>query len=150
MTSYSHSSAAMGRPDTVRLRTIGSFLLPLLLWAAVSYVPGLWQPLIKVSNPGSVAFYQEGMLVEKSQFKVQAQSAIERGELPPTGSPANPVYLPAPHEVVTALYTSFTTPPVRRSEMWFHQSIWHSVTIIFWGFLYSCLLGVPWRPVRCV
>ena len=118
-------------------------MLPLFLWAAVSYVPGLWQPLIKVGNPGGVAFYQEGMLVEKEQFSGQVQSALDRGEDAPTGSPANPVYLPAPHEVATALYTSFTTPPVRRSETWFHQSIWHSVTIIFWGFFYSCLLGVP-------
>ena len=126
-----------------RLFIAGSFLLPLFLWAAVSYVPGLWQPLIKVGNPGGVAFYQEGMLVEKEQFSGQVQSALDRGEDAPTGSPANPVYLPAPHEVATALYTSFTTPPVRRSETWFHQSIWHSVTIIFWGFFYSCLLGVP-------
>lgn len=143
MASQSHSSVVIGRQDKARLLTIGSFLLPLLLWAALSYVPGLWQPLIKVSTPGGVAFYQEGMLVEKDQFQIQAQSALERGDAAPTGSPANPVYLPAPHEVATALYTSFTTPPVRRSEMWFHQSIWHSVTIIFWGFLYSCLLGVP-------
>ena len=143
MASQSHSSVVLGRQDKARLLTIGSFLLPLLLWAAVSYVPGLWQPLIKVSPPGGVAFYQEGMLVEKDQFQIQAQSALERGDAAPTGSPANPVYLPAPHEVAAALYTSFTTPPIRRSEMWFHQSIWHSVTIIFWGFLYSCLLGVP-------
>ena len=135
MATQSDSPVAMGRQQSFRFLTMGSFLLPLLLWAAVSYVPGLWQPLIKVSSPGGVAFYQEGMLVEKDQFEMQAQSAMERGDAVPTGSPANPVYLPAPHEVATALYTSFTTPPVRRSEMWFHQSIWHSITLIFWGFL---------------
>ena len=31
-------------------------------------MPGLWQPLIKVSSPGGVA-YQEGMLVEKISSK---------------------------------------------------------------------------------
>ena len=129
--------------SVARLLTVGSFVLPLLLWSLVSYVPGLWQPFVKVTVPGSVGFYREGMLVEREQFSTQLQLAVEKSLDPPEGERSNPVYLPAPHEVATALYTSFSTPPLRRSEVWFHQSIWHSVTIIFWGFLYSCLLGVP-------
>lgn len=129
--------------SVARLLTVGSFVLPLLLWSLVSYVPGLWQPFVKVTVPGSVGFYREGMLVEREQFSIQLQLAVEKSLDPPEGERSNPVYLPAPHEVATALYTSFSTPPLRRSEVWFHQSIWHSVTIIFWGFLYSCLLGVP-------
>jgi NitT/TauT family transport system permease protein len=139
---------------TKRALTLGSFLLPLLLWTLVSYVPGLWQPLIKIVNPGDVSFYRVDMLVEIEQFAAQKKITLDAGATPPSGEPANPVYLPAPHEVAIALYTSFVKPPVRRSEVWFHQSIWHSVTIIFWGFLYSCLLGVPlgvlcgaYRPV---
>lgn len=140
MNSPPDSSERLGK---AHLLTLASFLLPLLLWAAVSYIPGVWQPMIKISDPGSVSFYQKKMLVEREQFALQQLSAFERGGELPQGEAANPVYLPAPHEVAVALYTSFTTPPLRRSEMWFHQSIWHSVTIIFWGFLYSCLLGVP-------
>jgi len=56
---------------------------------------------------------------------------------------ANPVYLPAPHEVAVAFYTSFTTEPQRRSEQWLHQSLWHSIQIIFWGFMLSSVVGVP-------
>ncbi len=128
---------------SARALTIASFLLPLTLWIVVSYVPGVWQPYMKVTEPGGVAFFREGMLIEKEQFALQARLTAEQATASPQGTPANPIYLPAPHEVAVALYTSFTTPPVRRSEVWFHQSIWHSVTIIFWGFLYSCLLGVP-------
>ena len=61
----------------------------------------------------------------------------------PTGKRANPIYLPAPHEVAKAFVTSFTTEPQRRSEKWLHESLWHSITIIFWGFVLSSLIGVP-------
>ena len=29
------------------------------------------------------------------------------------------------------------------SEPWLHESLWHSIQVIFWGFLLSSLLGVP-------
>ena len=67
----------------------------------------------------------------------------EAGKLLPDGKPANPIYLPAPHEVAKAFVTSFTTEPQRRSEKWLHESLWHSITIIFWGFTLSSLIGVP-------
>ncbi|RZO69725.1 MAG: ABC transporter permease [OM182 bacterium] len=134
---------AMTQRGRVRLLTAGSFLLPLLLWMLVSYVPGVWQPMVRIVEPGGVSFYRVDMLVDKAQFATQGELARAAGLPLPTGEPSNPVYLPAPHEVAIALYTSFTKEPVRRSEVWFHQSIWHSVTIIFWGFLYSSLLGVP-------
>ena len=128
---------------TTKLLTIASFSLPLLLWCAVSYVPALWHPYVNVTDPGSVSYFRTGMLVEDAQFASEAEAAAAAGEAVPEGFPANPVYLPAPHEVATALYTGFTTPPQRRSEQWLHESLWHSITIIFWGFAYSCLLGVP-------
>ena len=37
----------------------------------------------------------------------------------------------------------FTTPPARPDEPWLHQSLWHSIKVIFWGFLFSSLIGVP-------
>jgi NitT/TauT family transport system permease protein len=61
----------------------------------------------------------------------------------PEGRPANPIYLPAPHEVVTAFYTAFTTEPKRRNEKWLHESLWSSIQVIFWGFLISSVFGVP-------
>ena len=32
---------------------------------------------------------------------------------------------------------------VRPDEPWLHQSLWHSIQVIFWGFLLSSLIGVP-------
>jgi NitT/TauT family transport system permease protein len=62
---------------------------------------------------------------------------------PATGVAANPVFLPAPHQVVRALVTGFTTPPARPEEPWLHESLWHSIKVIFWGFLLSSIVGVP-------
>jgi NitT/TauT family transport system permease protein len=76
-------------------------------------------------------------------FAEQQQLAKEQSLAVPEGFRANPIYLPAPHEVATAFYTAFTTAPTRSSEQWLHQSLWHSIQVIFWGFTLSSLLGVP-------
>jgi NitT/TauT family transport system permease protein len=53
------------------------------------------------------------------------------------------VFLPPPHAVGRAMYTAFLTPPVRKGEPWLHESLWHSLTIIFWGFTAAAIIGVP-------
>ena len=70
-------------------------------------------------------------------------AAQQQNQAIPKGNPANPIYLPAPHEVATALYTAFTTEPKRRSEQWLHESLWQSIQVIFWGFVISSIFGVP-------
>lgn len=120
-----------------------SFLMPLLVWGAVSYVPFLWHPLVKIDDPGAVTYFTPGTLVAKDVFATENAKMAAAGLAMATGRPANPVFLPAPHEVFSAIGKSFTTPPRRKGEPWLHESLWHSVTIIFWGFLYSSLLGVP-------
>lgn len=126
-----------------RTLTILSFLLPLLIWAAVSYVPFLWHPKVEVVDPGSVTWFQPGMLVDRDVFAEQQQLATEQQLALPAGVRANPIYLPAPHEVAIAFYTAFTTEPTRSSEQWLHESLWHSIQVIFWGFTLSSLVGVP-------
>lgn len=122
---------------------IGSFLLPVLVWCVVSYVPFVWHSQMLISQPGSVDYFQPGMRVDKAVFADELDHARETHAAPPAGVPANPVYLPAPHEVLRAFYTAFTTPPVAQDGVWLHQSLWHSVQIIFWGFVVSSLIGVP-------
>lgn len=126
-----------------RTLTILSFLLPLLIWAAVSYVPFLWHPKVEVVDPGSVSWFQPGMLVDRDVFAEQQQLATAQQLALPAGVRANPIYLPAPHEVAIAFYTAFTTEPTRSSEQWLHESLWHSIQVIFWGFTLSSLVGVP-------
>ncbi|MDE1144532.1 ABC transporter permease [Paraburkholderia tropica] len=122
---------------------LGSFLLPLLVWCVVSYAPFVWHPQMLITQPGSVDYFQPGMRVDKAIFADELAHAREGHTALPTGVPANPVYLPAPHEVLRAFYTAFTTPPASADGVWLHQSLWHSIQIIFWGFLVSSLIGVP-------
>jgi len=130
-------------PKRERALTALSFLLPLLLWAAVSYTPFIWHPNIEITEPGSVSYFQQGMQIERAAFYEELERQRAAGGSLPDGVRANPVYLPAPHEVAIAFYTSFTTEPQRRSEQWLHQSLWHSIQIIFWGFMLSSVIGVP-------
>ena len=125
------------------LLTVCAFALPLAIWCALSYLPFLWHPMMKITEAGGVSYFEVGQLVEKETFQAENAKLKESGGALATGTPANPVFLPAPHEVAQAFYKAFTTEPIRRGEPWLHQSIAHSIKIIFWGFLWSALLGVP-------
>lgn len=125
------------------LLLVASFLIPLAVWCAVSYIPWLWHPLVKIEEAGGVDYFRPGDLVKKEDFAAANQKITAQGGAPATGTPANPVFLPPPHEVATALHRAFTTPPRRPGEPWLHESLWHSIQIIFWGFTYSSLIGVP-------
>lgn len=130
-------------PHKRSLLGIGSFLLPLLIWCAVSYAPFIWHPNVSISQPGDVDYFQVDMRVDKATFAEEVANMHSQGKAVPVGFPANPIYLPAPHEVAKAFYTAFMTPPESRDGQWLHESLWHSVQVIFWGFLISSLIGVP-------
>jgi NitT/TauT family transport system permease protein len=134
--------AAWSRRRSIVL-TIGSFLVPLLAWCLVSYVPFVWHPKVRVEASGGVDYFQPGMLVERDDFLRELDDMKAEGKPLPSGTPANPIYLPAPHQVALALYTAFTTAPEQKDAPWLHQSLAHSIRIIFWGFLISSLVGVP-------
>ena len=130
-------------PRLTRWLTLASFLLPILLWSVVSYVPVVWHPEVLISDPGGVSYFKEGMRIDRDVFE-REYAKVEASNLPlPAGQPANPIYLPAPHEVATAFYTAFTEEPAMRSQQWLHESLWHSIQIIFWGFVLSSIVGVP-------
>jgi NitT/TauT family transport system permease protein len=123
--------------------SILSFLLPLMIWSLVSYVPFLWHPKVQITAPGDVSYLTQGMLVDRELFEKEVKAASTESRVPPEGYRTNPIYLPAPHEVAAALYTAFTTEPLRRNENWLHESLWESIQVIFWGFMISSILGVP-------
>ena len=121
---------------------VASFAVPLLLWAALSYVPSLWHPFVRITEPGGTE-YSTGTLIDRTAFAAAEARARDLGQPPPRGVRANPVYLPAPHEVARALYTAFRTPPRLPSEPWLHQSLGHSLRVILYGFLISSAVAVP-------
>ena len=130
-------------PQSKILLGFGSFLIPVLIWCAVSYLPFIWHPQVQITNSGSVSFLQIGSRVDKSVFYAEAQNAVNTGTEPPQGNLVNPIYLPAPHQVATALVTAFTTPPTQADAPWFHQSLWHSIKIVFSAFFIASLVGIP-------
>ena len=122
---------------------LSSFLIPILIWCAVSYLPFIWHPQVQITHSGSVTYLQAESRVDRNTFYREAQNAVNAGLLPPQGKLVNPIYLPAPHEVATALVTAFVTPPVQADAPWFHQSLWHSIKIVFTAFFIASLVGIP-------
>jgi len=128
---------------------ICAFLCPLLTWCIISYVPFVWHPSVLVrdagdaSLPGQYSFIATGERVDRAAFRSRNLELASAHKRLATGVPCNPIFLPAPHEVARAFYTAFTTAPQRTGDCWLHESLWQSCKIIFWGFIYSALLGVP-------
>ena len=125
--------------------TVLSFAIPIAVWCVVSYVPFVWHSMRRVTDPGRRRLARRRVSSWRGMRSTTAQrrGARPRGGRPAIGTRANPVFLPAPHEVARALVTGFTTRPVRPDEPWLHQSLWHSITVIFWGFFVSSVIGVP-------
>ena len=130
-------------PQQKVLWGLASFLTPLLIWCAVSYLPFIWHPQVQITDSGSVAYLQVDSRIDKEIFYKEAQSAVDQGATPPQGKVVNPIYLPAPHEVAKALVTAFTTAPSQANTPWFHESLWHSIKIVFTAFFISSLIGLP-------
>jgi NitT/TauT family transport system permease protein len=135
------------RKDVSQGRSLGlkiaSFLLPLILWCAVSYVPFIWHPMMRITTAGGSGFLQQDMLVDREAFATENASLSAAGKMMAAGVRANPVFLPAPHEVVRAFWTAFTTEPRRHGELWLHESLANSLKIILIGFSLSAAVGVP-------
>jgi NitT/TauT family transport system permease protein len=99
--------------------------------------------MMEITDPGDVDYFQKDMLIDREIFQEETRIVMEAGGKLPQGVRANPIYLPAPHKVGASFYTAFKTPPLRRGEPWLHESLLHSIQIVFWGFSLSCVFGVP-------
>jgi len=120
-----------------------AFLIPLAVWSLVSYCPFIWHPDIYITDPGDSDFLTAEQQLPRAQFDAENKKILEAKGAPAKGYPANPIFLPAPHEVGRAFYRAFVTPPPFHGDPWLHQSLWHSIQIIFWGFITSAIVGVP-------
>jgi NitT/TauT family transport system permease protein len=72
--------------------------------------------------------------------KLLPETPLEK--LVPQGTPSNPSYLPSPHEVVTKGIQDFTAEAEGNKPSLF-QRYGHSLRIVFLGFLFAALVGVP-------
>ncbi len=72
--------------------------------------------------------------------KLLPETPLEK--LVPQGTPSNPSYLPSPHEVVTQGIQDFTAEAEGNKPSLF-QRYGHSLRIVFLGFLFAALVGVP-------
>ena len=60
----------------------------------------------------------------------------------PQGKPANPVYLPAPHEVLFTGIADWMRPPLNDGPTMGERML-HSIRIVFGGFLLASIVGIP-------
>ncbi len=123
--------------------TIASFILPLVIWCVISYVPTLWHPEVRIDDIGGSVFFDVGDVIDRETFELENASLSSHGEAQMKGDRVNPVYFPPPHRVGIALYSAFVTTPQRSGEPWFHESVIHSCKVVFWGFFLSSIIGVP-------
>ncbi len=130
-------------PGRHRLLGVFAFLLPLAVWSLFSYVPWLWHPMVRVTDPAGVSWIKPGQILPREDFAKLVEKQAALAAPLPTGAPANPLYFPPPHAVGRALYTAFTTEPVLKGDKWLHEAIFSSIGTIFWGFTLACLVGVP-------
>lgn len=120
-----------------------SFLIPLGVWCAVSYTPWIWHPQMKILDRGGTKMYRLGDQVDKPDFAKEQDRLAKAGKPPMQATPANPIFLPAPHEVGKALYTAFTTPPPKPSMPWFHERIVQSIGVLAYAFVLASVIAVP-------
>ena len=122
------ASARSCRRAAASLLKVASFLLPLAAWCVVSYVPVRLAPdgaghRTRAARPSCrPARGSTGRCSPSENANARRRRASRRRP----GDPANPIFLPAPHEVARAFYTAFTTPPRRKGDPWLHESLAHS------------------------
>ena len=124
------------------------------LWCAVSYVPFLWHPMVRVDRPGRRRLDSTpGMLVERAAFDARERRGCARAAARPATRRARQPGLPA--GAARGGARAGTPPSPRRprapTSRGCTRACWHSIQVIFWGFLLSSLIGVPLgHPVRRV
>jgi NitT/TauT family transport system permease protein len=120
-----------------------SFLIPIAVWCAVSYVPWIWHPQVKITDRGGTTMYRLNDSVDKADFAKEQERLQKAGKPPMQGHAANPIFLPAPHEAGQALWKAFTTEPARKNAPWLHERVLQSLTVLAYAFLLSAVIAVP-------
>ncbi len=113
------------------------------LWARAAN--GDFGKRVKLS-PDNIKVVKENWIrIEDAKLPLKSSSLPNEAllKLLPQGKFSNPVYLPAPHEVVIAGYSDFFTEQRDPDDPSMWQRALHSMKIVFGGFLLAALVGVP-------
>src|SRR4029077_3510404 len=62
-----------------------SFVLPIIIWCVISYVPFVWHPQVLITDPGSADYLQPGMRMDKHAFADVVKEAEDDNKDPPRG-----------------------------------------------------------------
>ena len=156
-------AASAGSPKTARSRAQIKNLRNLGYWGRENgflktedlrndeKIFALWRDLA-LGNAATGNLSDENIAIIKRNWELLSPFGPEyqKNELPkqqlfkliPQGKPSTPVYLPAPHEVLVTGYEVFTDiPDDGKPSMW--GRLWHSLEIVFGGFLVAAILGIP-------
>lgn len=113
----------------------------------------IWKGLAEGTLEGKkVKFSDENIAIAQRNWSLMSEKSASYAsklmpdqpleKLVPQGKLANPVYLPAPHEVVLKGLEDFTFTSVDDKPAMFERYR-HSLKIVFMGFLMAALIGVP-------
>lgn len=114
---------------------------------------GIWQQLAEGSlEQKRVQLSDENMAIIQRNWALMSELSTEFDskmlpetpleKLIPQGKPSNPSYLPSPHEVVLKGIQDFTAEAEGNNPS-LYQRYGHSLRIVFLGFLFAALVGVP-------
>lgn len=111
----------------------------------------LWKGVATGSLPATgLSPENQAIIAHNWQLLEPFGPSYQRGEMPsqallrlvPQGIPANPIYLPAPHEVLIAGWRlASEAPPPGQPSM--GQRLGHSLIIVFGGFALAAIIGIP-------
>lgn len=112
---------------------------------------GFWRDLATGAKTSDILSEENLEIVKQNWAVLGARSPeFEYKSLPeeallkllPQGVPANPAYLPAPDKVIKSGWRDFTAEP-RNGASTMGERYWSSLQVIFKGFFWACIVGVP-------
>ena len=122
-------------------RDVDALVPALKKWSEQSFAGQSWR--ISEDNKQRVAMILETFAAQPGPDGIEIPGEAVLPPAAPQGFPANPVFLPAPHEVAVAIVTGFTTAPPREEDPWLHERLVHSLWIVVKGFGLALLIGLP-------
>jgi NitT/TauT family transport system permease protein len=100
------------------------------------------KPVLSEENLGIIRQNWAQLSALSSEFSFRSLPDEPLLKIVPQGKPANPVYLPAPHEVIRAGMRDFSAE-VPDGELTMGDRYRKSLRVIFMGFLWACVVGIP-------